>query len=444
MAALSVGLAAPTGASAGLVDDLVNGVNDTVNGVRDTVGGLGGGGGASPAPAPQAGTPPTYTPPAHGTGPHAQGTGAVVDLVPEDSEPLPYEPGGGSEDVTAGRSRGEQNGDEYHGHVSILTLLGLELVPGADTSEGETESGPLGPLNDLLDDVCTNSGNALCLNVLDVHSETTSEGSTNSFAAANVGLNLGPASISADAVTSKGNISETDDCQTASSGSQLVGANVLGLTADAAESESKSKACNDGTETQENSGQVLNIGGTQVPIPPGCETGDPNTNFVPLAPLVSAVCNADDSNGSQAEDPYGVREALSVFLLDLGGTPLVKATSTASESRAVAPGGDTPECPDPSNPDCPEPPACPDPGDPSCPGPDGPDGPNGPNGPDGPGHGKGPGGGPGGSGPSGESPDDNLPFTGADVLALALIGGGVMGIGLLGMALADRRRKAQV
>jgi hypothetical protein len=45
-----------------------------------------------------------------------------------------------------------------------------------------------------------------------------------------------------------------------------------------------------------------------------------------------------------------------------------------------------------------------------------------------------------GGGPSGEGPD-NLAFTGANVLTMALIGFGVMGGGLALMAMADRRRR---
>lgn len=457
-AALTVGFTAPTAASGNLLDDLVGGVNDTVNDVRDTVNGVTGqgGGGGSPAPAPsggptpQAGTPPSYTPPLHGSNPHGQGTGAVVDLTPDDAEPLPYEEGGGSEDVVVGRARGEQDGDEYHGHITILTLLGMELVPGADTNEGETDNGPLGPLNDLLDDVCAGSGDTLCLNVLDMESTTDENGSTNTFSVADVNVGTGGFGISATAVNSEGTISDDGTCQTSTGSSSVANANVLdAVTADLLDAESESQACNDGTtSTQSNEGSGINILGAGVPIPAtGCEDGTANTVFDPpvINVLLQSVCNADDSNGSQADEPYGVREALSAFILPvLGPNALVKATTAAGESHAVAPEGAGPACPDPANPDCPQPPDCPDPSDPSCPGPDDPgDGPDGPgDGPDGPGDGPGGPAGPG-DGPSADDAPDNLPFTGADMLPLALIGGFVVASGLAMMGLADRRRRAR-
>ena len=441
-AAIAIG---PGTASAGPVEDVLGGVETAVNDTLNQVNGALGGGGAAPAPTPTpaAGVPPTYTPPLHGTNPHGQGTVGVVDLSPEDFEPLPYDPDGGSEDSVIGRSRGEQNDDgTYHGHITLVsTFLTGELI-GCDTNEGEQCTGPLGALNEQTCDL--NGGGApgsfnLC--VLAMNSQTDADGSTNGFAATRVNLG-GETGITAEAAESNGNISDDGECQTAHGDSTVLGANVGGaLTATALESSSDSEACNDGTETVEQDSRVVNLNDNGLPVPEaGCADGTPDSNFDPLLPLLGAVCNADDVNNGQTSDPYGVREALSLFVLDLGGVPLVKTTTAAAESHAVAPGEECPDptnpdcppppCPDPANPDCPPEPECPDPDNPDCPdGPDCPDVTN-PDCPDGPG------------GPSGDGPDDDsLPFTGADMATLALVGLGIMGGGLALMAASDRRRR---
>lgn len=434
VAASTAAVALPSGAAAGSADTLVGQVQSTVDQTLDNAGGLlGGGGSAAPAPAPQAGVPPDYTPPLHGTNPHGEGTVGVVDLTPEDSEPLPYDVDGGSEDVVVGRSRGEQNGDEYHGHITILsTFLTGELV-GVDTAEGESAAGPLDPIQEgILDALCDGSGDQICLEVLRADSDTTEDGSTNSFAVANAEIG-GPTGITATAAESNGNISDDGECQTAHGDSTVANASLGGaLTADVLESESDSVACNDGTETVNQDSTVVNLNDNGLPVPAaGCADGTPNTNFDPLLPLLGAVCNADDTNGAQTESPYGVREALSLFVLDVGGVPLLKTTTAAAESHAVAPGDQA--CPDADDPDCPPPPPpppeCPDPGNPDCD--DGPDRPDRPDGPGGPG------------GPSGDGPgDDALPFTGADMGTLGALGVGIMAIGLALMALRDRRLQA--
>lgn len=445
MAALTVGLSAPTAASAGLIGDLLNGANNTVNDVRDTVGGLGSGVPApAPAPAgaptPQAGTPPAYTPPAHGTVPNGTGTVGVVDLTPEGSEPLPYEEGGGSEDVVAGRSRGAQkpNG-HYHGHITIVSLLGTEIL-GVDTAEGETEHGPLDAVQTgILDAICDGSGDQVCLEVLRADSKTRTKGSRNSFAILDAEIG-GPTGITATAGESNGDISQKGGCQTSHSDSTVADAGVATLiTADALESSSDSKACRGGTKKQKADSTVVALNDTGLPVPvAGCSDGTPNSEFTPLMPLAGAVCNADDSNGSQTNRPNGVREALDLFVLDLGGNPLLKTSTDAAESSATAPkGGGGPNCPDASNPDCPN-------GDGNGDGNGG--GANGGggsgNGPGGQGVDNGNGNGGLGNGPSAKAGRADLPFTGADVMSLALIGGGIAAMGLALMGLADRRRKA--
>ncbi|MDQ3571376.1 MAG: hypothetical protein M3383_00770 [Actinomycetota bacterium] len=454
-AAIAIG---PGTANAGPVEDALNGVKTAVNDALSEVGG--GAAAPAPAPAPAAGVPPTYTPPLHGTNPHGQGTVGVIDLSPEDFEPLPYDPDGGSEDSVIGRSRGEQNPDgSYHGHITLVSTFLTGEIIGCDTNEGEQCTGPLGAINEQTCDL--NGGGVpgsfnLC--VLAMNSETDENGSTNGFQATAVNLG-GDAGITARAAGSNGNISDDGECQTAHGDSNVANASIGGeLTAEALSSSSDSTACNDGSETVTNDSEAVNLAGNTLPVPPGCETGEPNSNFDPLLPLLGAVCHADDVNGStadppQTDSPYGVREALSLFVLDLGGVPLLKTTTAAAESHAVAPGEECPDptnpdcppppCPDPANPDCPPecpdpgnpdcPPDCPDPDDPRCPtGPDCPDVTN-PDCPDGPG------------GPSGDGPDDDsLPFTGADMATLALVGLGVMGGGLALMAASDRRRRLAV
>lgn len=465
---------APSLAGAGLVGDLVNQVGDSVD---KTVKGLLGQGQANPAPqpapsgepTPAAGTPPSYTPPAHGSNPHAQGTAAVVDLTPSDQEPLPYEEGGGSEDVFVGGSRGEQNGDQYHGHVTIVGLLGTELISGADTDPGEESFGPLANLNQLLGDVCTGTG--ICLTVLDVHSRSTNRGSRNSFDAATADVALGGTDIvSAGAVQSEGNISENARCQTGSASSSVADAGVLGgvINASVIDSSSESTACRGGPRTTDKSSSAVGLNGTDILALVGCTSGTPDTyGGVPL--VLDLACNPDDGS-SQIGAPSGVREGVTVFpLLVLGG--LVKATTAASESKAVAPrGGGGNECPDPNNPDCPNN-QCPDPNNPDCdngnddcPDADNPDCPNhdgdgDDDGGDDDGDRDGDGvldeddacpdvPGPASNdgcpfGPSADGPDDDsLPFTGADMASLGMIGLGIMGTGLGLMAVADRRRRA--
>jgi hypothetical protein len=433
-AALSMALSVPALASASVLGGVVDQVTNAVTGVTSD----GGGGSASP----EAGTPPDYVPPLHGTDPHGEGTVGVVDLTPEDTAPLGSDPAGGdpsNEEIVVGRSVGSQDPStgEYHGHVTVAALFGQEII-GVDTTEGETAAGPLDPVQtQILDAICDGSQNQICLTVLAADSSTDESGSTNHFAVAEAQIG-GPTGINAGVAESNGNISDDGSCQTASGDSTVADASIgTALTADALNSTTESQACNDGSQSTENTSQVVNLQGHGLPVPTqGCEDGTPNTNFDVLAPLLSAVCNADDTSGTQADSPYGVREALSLFVLDLGGVPLVKTTTAGSESAATAPGI---TCP--GDPECPPP--CPDPANPQCPPCDNPPCGNG-GGNKGQHHGgnrvKGERGGNGnGGGPTAKA-GNGLPFTGSDLLTLGLIGFGVMGLGLGGMALADRRR----
>jgi hypothetical protein len=437
----TIALAVPQAASGDVLGDVLgnvgNTVNQTVGGVLGGAGGSSGGGGgstSSPAPAPAA-TPapassgPTTEPPIDGGTPHAEG--AVIDT--DINNPILPDLG-----VTVGQSRGEQDAQgNYSGVVNVITVTGLgnPITLGISTSEGETVSGPLGPLNDALDDLCTASD--LCLTVLDYDSKTTKKGSENSFSAATVDLLDG--TVAADAVSSEGNISETKKCQTADSESNAADVGVLSDTvaADVLAAESESTACNNGKPSKStNDSTVATLNGTGVLALLGCDEGQVDDQFpgAPLNNLVNGVCNGDDNNGSQADAPYNIRKALGIDVLPAVLSVVgVGVDVDASEAETLAQAPDEtepPECPDPDNPDCDaDPPECPDAGNPDCGNgpPDGP--PNGPNGPNSSG------------GPSGDSPD-SLPFTGADLTILGIIGGIVMATGLGLMAYTDRRRKA--
>lgn len=354
-------LAIPATSGAGLIGDTVDGVTDAVGpgGPAPAAGEPGGDAGATPPTspfasesggtgAPAAGQPPNYEPPLHGSNPHGQGTVGVIDLSPSQDVPLSSDPSGveSGEDIVVGRSRGERTGGDYHGHITIASVAPLGIEIAVDTSEGETQAGPLDAIQTgLLDALCDGSGNQVCLEVLRADSSTTSAGSTNSFAVANANLG-GPNGISATVAESNGNISESGSCGTSSADSVVANANVGGaLTADVIEANSSSSACRNGATSIEQSSRVIDLSENGIPLPnPGCADGTPDSSGGAAIPgVLDFVCNADDTNGvgepfgAQAVLPYGVREGLSVFVLPALNSELVKLTTAASESRAVAP-----------------------------------------------------------------------------------------------------------
>lgn len=415
VAAASVVLSVPTAASAGLGGDLLDDVRGTVNGLTGGGGGSGGGGPAAPVPAPAPAPTPlaTTTPPLSSDDPH--GTGTVLDADAD----TPLTPG--TDDVVVGRSDGRQDGSgSYHGQVTIVSALGMDV--SVSTDEGETQESPLTPINDALDDVCTGSGNNVCLTALDYRSETTGDGSENSFEAASASVGNGTADASV--LRSEGNVEESGACQTAHGESSAADVGAFGqLDADVLSSSSDSEACRDGSKSTDADSSVANLNGTGLLSALGCDEDQVDDEFeVPL--LVEGVCNGDDTNGAQAAAPYNVRKALQLEILGSlnprGAGGLVNLNAGSSESLARAPG---PECPDPANPACDEPGSGVDPdngGGATSPAGGGPGGPGGPS--------------------ADQAAKASLPFTGADLLWLALIGGGVMAAGLAAMALADRRR----
>ena len=403
------------------------------------------------------GQPGGYQPPLHGNNPHGQGDVIGADLAPSGVRPTGGNTATSPEDIIVGRARGEQGSNgQYHGHITIVSLFGNELL-GVDTTPGQAKTGPLNALQtSVLNQLCTAS--QICLNVLRADSSTSATGSTNRFAVANATIgNPQTGLLSLTAAESNGNISQDANCQTTTGNSTVADANIFGgAVADVSQSSSTSRACNNGTaQQQNNTSSVIGLGGTNVPLPaPGCANGTPDTvTGIPvLAPI---VCNANDSNGlgeavTQAVAPYGVREALTVFVLDAGGAALLKVTTGGSESRAQAPAT-------PSGPDRPGGPGDDDPRDPG----DGPgdpdDGPGDPG--DGPG---GPGDGPGDRGdspqcsdgidndgdgrtdlddPHCDSPSDDseaegaLAFTGGSALLVAILGLATLFLGLMTLRL---------
>jgi hypothetical protein len=422
VAVMAVVVGVPTLAAADPVGDLLHNLGLNGSGTGDT-GGATSGGSATP----NAGNPPSYTPPLHSTDPHGQGSDVVADLTPSTTNPLPGDPTQGDEEVIAGDSRGEQSSDgTYHGSVTLAYLLGTPILQ-VTSNPGESKDGPLQPLQDGLDNLCSQSNNALCLTVLGMHSSSNGNSSTNSFEAA--GAHIGGAEgINADVLTSNGNISSDGSCQTAHGDSGVADANVGPLTADALQGDSTSTACSSGQNTVDQHSTVVNLAGTGIPLPAaGCDNGTPNTAFTALSPLLATVCNADDTNGSATGAPYGVREALSVFALITGDSSLLKASVAGPESHAVAPASNTPPT-TPSNPGG---------------GTKGAGGKGGNNG----GNGGGGNGGGAGNGPAaGNAAPGNgqLAFTGADLLALAMVGGALILGGLALTATAGRRHRRTI
>lgn len=289
---------------------------------------------------------PRTEPPLHGTNPHGQGTAAVIDLAPDAKRPYSADPSGGpdSEDIVVGRARGEQRPDgTYHGHITIAALFGNEIL-GVDTNPGESKHGPLDAVQQaLLTPLCNATANQICLSAVTADSTTTSTGSTNRFSAAHATLGTAAVGLDVGAVESNGNISSDADCQTSHGDSQVADVSAGGTVAvGVAKSSTDTRACRGQAPTQTNTSSVLELAGSLLPIPAvGCADGTPDSETgLPL--VLPIVCNADDTNGTQAAAPYGVRDALDVYVLAAGPTALAKLSTASSESLAAVPAAVTP------------------------------------------------------------------------------------------------------
>jgi LPXTG-motif cell wall-anchored protein len=291
-------------------------------------------------------TDPQRQPPLHGSNDHGQGTVALVDVSPSDERPLGGNPDGsdaGPEEVVAGRSRGEKQGDgSFHGHITLLALFGNELA-GVNSTPGQSNHGPLEALQvNVLDPLCNGSAQQVCLQVLRADSATTSSGSINDFAVARAQLG-GQNGLRVGAAESQGAITEDPTCQTSGGVSRTANVQAQGnVVAAVANSSSTSKSCTGQAPVVTNTSQVINLGGTGVPIPaPGCANGTPDT-VTGIPTLLPVICNADEIVGAA-----GVRDALDVFVLATANSALVRESTAASESKSTAPpekGG--PECSD--------------------------------------------------------------------------------------------------
>jgi hypothetical protein len=412
-AAVTVSVFAPSLAGGDVVGDVVNGVGSAV-------------GGAGQSADDRAGTPPNYVPPMHGTNPHGQGTVATVDLNPSNTNPYPADPAASGEEVVIGDSRGEQNGSAYHGKVMLahvnLPIIGSHDIVAVESNPGQSNTGPTGPANTALANLCAASANAICVAVLPMSSSTTSTGSSNSFAVTSGSVSIPASGVGATfgAASSSGNIQESGGCQTASGSSSVatVGTTVPGLgalpppSATVMQSSSSSTACNNGTQSTSNSSTLGTLAGFSLapppPFPAGCGTGAPDSNFTTLSPVAATVCHPDDANTGQTSSPYGVREAFTVFAA-IGLALETKLAISGPESHAVAP----PATPATT-----------------------------PTGPGNPGGNRNPGNAGGAAGEAaGEAQPGGaeLPFTGQNLLLLGLIGAGLISLGLLGMSASDRR-----
>jgi LPXTG-motif cell wall-anchored protein len=288
---------------------------------------------------------PSRQPPLHGSNPHGQGGVAVVDLNPSAERPLGANPDGsdsGPEDVVVGRARGEQAADgSFHGHITILSLFGNELS-GVDTRPGESKNGPLQPVQEgILDPLCNATSNQICLSVLTANSQTTETGSRNDFAVARAQI-LG---LGAGAAEAGGTIGQTKDCQTSVGASRT--ANVTssaGPVAAVANSGATSNSCRGQAPQTSRTSQVIGLGNVAVPLPAaGCANDTPDT-VVDIPIVARLVCNADDVAGAAV-----VRDALDVFVLNVSGSSLARESTASSEAVSVAPKGPEttgPQCSD--------------------------------------------------------------------------------------------------
>lgn len=310
------------------------------------------------------------TPAQHGSVPHAQGTVAGAFVAPGTERPKGASVDGSDSDeqVIIGRARGQQGADgKYRGQINILSLFGHQIL-GVDTAAGETKHGPLDAIQTgLLDPIKKATNGTVAVDLLRADSSTTATGTSNVFKTLHVKLGTDKNGIETGVGESTGTISNDSTSQTSNGNSTVADVWFNGPTdqnvATVNKSNTDSNAKSDGTKSQANKSDVVKLFGSGVPLPSGgCADGTPDD--VGLIPVVApTVCNADDQN-AQSAAPSGVREALSVFALDLGGTnmnvgralgdpeQLLQAATAAAESSAVAPSGpDTPD--NPNNPDTP-------------------------------------------------------------------------------------------
>jgi hypothetical protein len=298
-----------------------------------------------------------YYPPLHGTNPHGEGTALSVTSEPQSApQPSNCDSSGSSEIVVVGRSCGqESSGGSYNGHVTVLALGGNELLGENSTSSGTTETGSLAPLlgpvltgvNGGLSQLCSGTSNNVCLSLLNATSSTSATGSNNSFSAASANVG-GTSGISATALSSRGNISQSGTCQNATGSSQVANVSPAGtLLAEVASSKDSSTACqNSSQNSQTHISSVLSGAVSPLTSPilgAACANGTFSQPLAQLpAALVALYCNASDSNGAQASAPYGTSEGLTAILLGGIGQHAPSTESLATAPAAAPAGGAVP------------------------------------------------------------------------------------------------------
>jgi LPXTG-motif cell wall-anchored protein len=281
-------------------------------------------------------TDPPKQPPLHGINPHGQGDTAIVDLTPSAERPLDGKPdgSGSGEDAVVGRARGEQDASgKFHGHITTAALFGTEII-GVDSAPGETKHGPLQPLQTgVLDPICQSTNQQICLTVLKSDSTTTTSGSTNDFAvaqAALLGLNVG-------AAESHGNITQDKNCQASLGTAKTANVTTSGGTiAGVANATSASKSCRGEAPQVANTSEVINLGGNGVGIPAaGCANGTPDTD-AGIPGLLPIICNAEEIAGAAAVrnalDVFALQVGTSALLKESTAGPEAISVAPAGET----------------------------------------------------------------------------------------------------------------
>jgi hypothetical protein len=192
----------------------------------------------------------------------------------------------------------QQTDGHFHGHITIAALFGNEILgvdsPEGVTQHGPLNALQTA----LLDQICNGSAQQVCLSVLTADSSTTATGSTNDFAVARAqlggptGIGVGAAE-SHGTITQDANCQTSTS--TAKTANVSAGG---GAVANAANSSSTSTSCRGQDPKVTNTSQVLGLGGTNLPIPaPGCADGTPDT-VTGIPALLPIICNADAIAGA--------------------------------------------------------------------------------------------------------------------------------------------------
>ena len=158
------------------------------------------------------------------SGPHAQGGVAVVDLKPSNERPLGSKPDGSDAARTPSSAALGREGQRRLRRPHDDPRAARPGDRGVDTAEGETKNGPSATQAGILDPLCASTNEQVCLSVLTADSTTTAAGSDNNFAVARasvLGLGVG-------AAESHGTIGEDANCQAGQGASKVADVNAPG------------------------------------------------------------------------------------------------------------------------------------------------------------------------------------------------------------------------